>query len=44
MVDFDLTLYAQGHLIRYRAFLDPFLELGLGVMGKDYADRCGRPG
>ncbi len=37
MVDFDLTLYAQGHLIKYRAFLDPFLEAGLGVMGKDYA-------
>lgn len=38
MVDFDITLYAQGHLIRYRAFLDPFLEIGLGVMGKDYAN------
>ncbi|MCK7506478.1 MAG: hypothetical protein MZV70_22100 [Desulfobacterales bacterium] len=37
MVDFDLSLYAQGHLIKYRAFLDPFLEVGLGVMGKDYA-------
>lgn len=37
MMDFDLTLYAQGHLIRYRAFLDPFLEVGLGVMGKDFA-------
>ncbi len=37
MVDFDLTLYAQGHLIKYRSFLDPFLEVGLGVMGKDFA-------
>jgi len=38
MMDFDLTLYAQGHLIKYRAFLDPFLEVGLGIMGKDFAD------
>ena len=38
MMDFDLTLYAQGHLIKYRAFLDPFVEVGLGVMGKDFAD------
>lgn len=38
MMDFDLSLYAQGHLISYRSFLDPFLEVGLGVMGKDYAD------
>lgn len=43
MMDFDLTLYAQGHLIKYRAFLDPFLEVGLGVMGKDYADDTDDP-
>ena len=38
MVDYDLTLYLQGHLIKYRFFLDPFVELGMGVMGKDFAD------
>lgn len=43
MMDFDLTLYAQGHLISYRSFLDPFLEAGLGVMGKDYADDADDP-
>lgn len=43
MVDFDLTLYAQGHLIKYRAVLDPFLEIGLGVMGKEFADESYDP-
>ncbi|HOX12442.1 MAG TPA: hypothetical protein P5117_10705 [Spirochaetia bacterium] len=43
MVDFDLSLYAQGHLIKYRAFLDPFLEVGLGIMGKDYANEIDDP-
>ena len=38
MMDFDLTLYLQGHFLGYKSLLDPFLELGLGVMGKDFAD------
>lgn len=38
MMDFDLTLYLQGHFMGYKSILDPFLELGLGVMGKDFAD------
>ncbi|HSV56411.1 MAG TPA: hypothetical protein VLH39_04815 [Magnetospirillaceae bacterium] len=43
MMDFDLTLYLQGHLLGYRAVLDPFLEAGLGVMGKDFADDAWDP-
>ncbi len=37
MVDYDLTLYAQGHFLGYSSLLDPFLEMGFGLMAKDYA-------
>ena len=38
MVDYDLSLYVQGHFLGYKSIIDPFLEMGLGYMGKDYAD------
>lgn len=36
MVDYDLNLYLQGHLLRYRSVFDPFLEAGFGVMGTNF--------
>ncbi len=39
MKDFDVDLYAQAHPFGYRAFIDPFLELGVGRMARDYASR-----
>jgi len=38
MVDYDIALYIQGHLLGYKSPLDPFLEAGLGVMAKDFAE------
>jgi hypothetical protein len=38
MVDYDLGGYIQGHVFSYRAFLDPFLEVGFGKIASDYAE------
>jgi hypothetical protein len=38
MMDYDISLYVQGHFLGYKSLLDPFLEMGFGVMGKDYAN------
>jgi len=38
MVDYDINGYLQGHLFRYKAFIDPFLEVGLGRIATDYAE------
>lgn len=35
--DTDLYGYFQGHLFGYRAFLDPFIEIGGGLIKSDYA-------
>ncbi|MCX7023513.1 MAG: hypothetical protein NT080_02700 [Spirochaetes bacterium] len=37
-VDYDVALYLQAHPFGYKSFLDPFLEIGAGQIGKDYAD------
>ncbi len=39
MMDIDGAFYLQGHLFRYRSFLDPFVEAGAGMMMKDYANK-----
>ncbi len=36
MINVDGNLYFQGHLFDYAAFLDPFVEIGIGRMSKDY--------
>jgi hypothetical protein len=38
MMDYDVDIYLQGHLFRYKSFIDPFLEAGIGMMAKDYAN------
>ncbi|MBN1242136.1 MAG: hypothetical protein JXA15_05435 [Spirochaetales bacterium] len=38
MVDYDLTLYLQAHFFEYDSFLDPFLEVGFGMIGTDFAN------
>ncbi|HTX71705.1 MAG TPA: hypothetical protein VMC79_02680, partial [Rectinemataceae bacterium] len=43
MVDYDIAAYVQGHLFGYKAFLDPFVELGLGRMATDYANKDDDP-
>lgn len=43
MINLDGNLYLQGHLFRYKSFLDPFLELGLGTMVNDYKNEADDP-
>jgi hypothetical protein len=43
MINLDGNLYLQGHLFRYQSFIDPFLELGLGTMAKDYRNEADDP-
>lgn len=43
MVDYDLNGYLQGHLFSYKAFIDPFLEVGFGRIASDYADSDADP-
>lgn len=38
MVDYDLNGYLQGHLLSYKSFLDPYLEVGFGKIATDYAE------
>lgn len=38
MVDYDINGYLQGHLFSYRAFIDPFFEVGFGRVASDFAD------
>jgi hypothetical protein len=38
MIDYDLNGYLQGHLLSYRAFIDPFFEVGFGQISTDYAE------
>ncbi|MCX8014349.1 MAG: hypothetical protein N3A02_08690 [Rectinema sp.] len=35
--DTDVYGYFQGHLFGYRAFLDPFIEIGCGYIKSDFA-------
>ncbi len=37
MVDYDIMAYAAFHVLGSKAFLDPFVEAGLGYMAQDYA-------
>ncbi|MBL8966416.1 MAG: hypothetical protein JNG85_05350 [Spirochaetaceae bacterium] len=37
MLDYDVDLYLSYHLFGGRAFLDPFAELGFGVMATTFA-------
>jgi hypothetical protein len=39
MMDYDITGYLQLHLFKYKSFLDPFVEGGVGTMAKDYQDK-----
>jgi hypothetical protein len=43
MINLDGNVYLQGHLFGYHAFLDPFLEAGLGRMSKDYRNASDDP-
>lgn len=43
MMNVDANLYLQGHLFKYDAFLDPFLEVGVGRMSKDYRNSIDDP-
>jgi len=43
IIVFELRLYLQGHFLGYKSVLDPFLEIGLGVMGKEFADEDNDP-
>ena len=38
MVDYDLNGYVQGHLFSYKAFIDPFFEVGIGKIATDYGE------
>lgn len=38
MVDYDISGYLQGHLFSYKAFIDPFFEVGFGKIASDYAN------
>jgi hypothetical protein len=38
MVDYDVTAYLAYHLFGGKAFLDPFGEVGGGLMATDFAD------
>jgi hypothetical protein len=39
MKNVDVNLYLQGHLFKYKSFLDPFLEIGAGEFTKDYKNK-----
>lgn len=43
MLDYDVALYAQAHFFRYTSFLDPFLEVGFGMMATDFANSVDDP-
>lgn len=36
MIYYDINAYLQGHMFKYKSFLDPFVEAGLGLIAKDY--------
>jgi hypothetical protein len=36
MMDYDVSLYLQIHAFKYKSFIDPFFEAGIGMMAKDY--------
>jgi len=36
MMTYDISVYLQIHVFKYRSFIDPFLEGGIGMMAKDY--------
>lgn len=40
MVDYDIDLYLSYHLFGGRAFLDPFGEIGFGVMATTFASEA----
>ena len=35
-IDYDVNAYLQGHMFKYKSFLDPFVEAGLGMAAFDY--------
>ncbi len=43
MMNVDGNFYLQGHLFKYKAFLDPFLEVGVGAMSKNYKNSTDNP-
>lgn len=43
MQDIMTYTFAQGHLFSYKAFLDPFFEVGLGRFKADYANSAEDP-
>jgi hypothetical protein len=43
MINVDANLYLQGHLLKYKSFIDPFLELGFGRMSKDFRNAYDDP-
>jgi hypothetical protein len=42
-INYDFTLYGQYHLFGATAFLDPFAEAGIGLMGYDFANEIDDP-
>ncbi len=42
LTDYDLTLYLSYHLFGGRAFLDPFGELGGGILATGFTDKSDR--
>jgi hypothetical protein len=43
MMDYDVDGYLQLHLFKYKSFLDPFVQGGIGMMAKDYANAADDP-
>lgn len=43
MINVDANLYLQGHLLSYKSFIDPFLEIGFGRMSKDFRNEYDDP-
>ncbi|MCX7775099.1 MAG: hypothetical protein WHT81_08770 [Rectinemataceae bacterium] len=41
--DADRMMYIQGHLVGYKAMLDPFIEVGFGRLTRDYANYIDDP-
>lgn len=39
MMDYDVNVYLSYHLFGGRAFLDPFVNLGIGMRAYDYMDK-----
>jgi len=43
MMDYDISIYLQLHLFKYKSFIDPFVEGGIGMMAKDYRNEADDP-